>query len=105
MIERTVPASPRIRAGAQSTDLARTQEASRTWIHERAPRLRSLVRERHRREQVWAWLSLVTLIICWDASERLGERVSPPRARIAHVVEEDDVTRASAGSSGFVVDL
>ena len=85
MIERTLPVSPRIRAGAQSADPARN------WIHERAPRLRSLVRERHRREQVWAWLTLVTLIICWDASERLGERVSPPRTRIAHVSEDQEV--------------
>ena len=68
MIERTVPASPRIRAGAQSPDVAKTPETSRHWIHERAPRLRSLVRERHRREQVWAWLSLVTLIICSASS-------------------------------------
>ena len=37
-----------------------------------------------RREAVWAWLSLVTLVICWDASARLEERVSPPRVRIAH---------------------
>jgi hypothetical protein len=103
MIERTVPASPRIRAGAQSADVAKTQETSRNWIHERAPRLRSLVRERHRREQVWAWLSLVTLVICWDASERLGERVSPPRTRIAHVSDDQDVL-ARAGSA-FTVEL
>ena len=37
-----------------------------------------------RREAAWAWLSLVTLILCWDASSRLEERVSPPRVRIAH---------------------
>jgi hypothetical protein len=102
MIERTIPASPRIRAGTQSPDVAKTQETSRTWINERAPRLRSLVRERHRREQVWAWLSLVTLIVCWDASERLGERVSPPRARIAHVSEDQELFR---DGSSFTVDL
>ena len=102
MIERTVPASPRIRAGAQSPDVAKTQEASRNWIQDRAPRLRSLVRERYRREQVWAWLSLVTLIICWDASERLGERVSPPRARLAHVSDDQEIV--SEGSA-FTVDL
>lgn len=102
MIERTVATSPRIRAGAQSADVAKAQEASRSWIHERAPRLRSLVRERHRREQVWAWLSLVTLIICWDASERLGQHVSPPRARLAHVSEEQDLVR---DGSTFTVDL
>jgi hypothetical protein len=30
-----------------------------------------------RREKVWAWLSLVILLLCWDASIRLDERVSP----------------------------
>jgi hypothetical protein len=102
MIERALSASPRIRAGAQSPEAAKTQEAPRNWIHERAPRLRSLVRERHRREQVWAWLSLVTLIICWDASERLGERVSPPRTRIAHVADDQEILREG---SAFTVDL
>jgi hypothetical protein len=91
MIERSLPASPRIRAGAQSSEVAKTQDPTRSWIHERAPRLRTLVRERQRREQAWAWLTLVTLIICWDASERLGERVSPPRARIAHVSEDQEI--------------
>lgn len=98
MIERTLPITPRIRAGAPSPEVAKPQN----WIHERAPRLGSLVRERHRREQVWAWLSLVTLIICWDASERLGERVSPPRARLAHVSEDQEVFR---DGSVFTVDL
>jgi hypothetical protein len=102
MIERTLPASPRIRAGAQSPEVAKTQEPTRSWIHERAPRLRTLVRERHRREQAWAWLTLVTLIVCWDASERLGERVSPPRTRIAHVSDEQETM---PGASTFTVDL
>jgi len=65
-------------------------------MHERAPRLRALVRERHRREQAWAWLSLIVLIICWDASARLGERVSPPRTRIAHVMDDDEFARPTA---------
>jgi hypothetical protein len=99
MIERTNVPAPRLRAGTQ----AQTQpECPRNWIHDRAPRLRSLVRERHRREQAWAWLSLVTLIVCWDASSRIGERVSPPRPRLAHVVEEDEMFRADAS---FSVDL
>ena|SRR5688572_22339632 len=102
MIDRTVPASPRIRAGAHSPEVVKTQEPTRTWIHDRAPRLRSLVRERHRREQVWAWLSVVTLVICWDASERLGEQVSPPRTRIAHVSEDQELVR---GGPAFTVDL
>lgn len=90
MIERTLADSPRIRA--QSAAVVKTQEANRSWIQGRVPpRLRSFVRERNRREQVWAWLTLVTLIICWDASERLGERVSPPRTRVAHVSEDHEV--------------
>ncbi|MGH8186282.1 MAG: hypothetical protein ACREUC_06940 [Steroidobacteraceae bacterium] len=47
------------------------------------------VANRHRREAAWAWLSLVTLILCWDASARLEERVSPPRVRIAHAGDRD----------------
>jgi hypothetical protein len=43
-----------------------------------------------RRERVWAWLSLLTLIVCWDASARLDQRVSPPRVRIAHAGELSD---------------
>lgn len=102
MIERSLPASPRLRAGAQSPDVAKPQEATRTWIHDRAPRLPSRVRERHRREQVWAWLSVVTLVICWDASQRLDERVSLPRTRMAHVSEDQEVMRSD---SAFTVDL
>lgn len=49
-----------------------------------------------RREIAWAWLSLITLILCWDASERLDAKVSPPRVRIAHAGERDDHTRAGA---------
>jgi hypothetical protein len=91
MIERTLPATPRLRAGSQPQP---SPESSRSWIQERAPRLKTLVRERQRREQVWAWLSLVVLIICWDASARLEERVSPPRTRIAHALEEEMVPLA-----------
>jgi hypothetical protein len=99
MIERTSVPARRLRAGAQ----AQTQpEPARTWIHDRAPRLRGLVRERHRREQAWAWLSLVALIVCWDAASRIGEHVSPPRPRLAHAVEEDEMFRADAS---FSVDL
>jgi hypothetical protein len=43
-----------------------------------------------RREAMWAWLSLVTLVICWDASARLEARVSPPRVRIAHAGERSE---------------
>ena len=103
MIERSLSASPRIRAGAQFPEVAKTQEASRSWIHDRAPRLRSLARERHRREQAWAWLTLVMLIVCWDVSERLGERVSLPRTRIAHVSDDQEIMRGEV--SAFSVNL
>lgn len=98
MIERLAPATtPRVRAGSQPGP-----ESSRNWMLDRAPKLRSLVRERQRREQVWAWLSLVVLIICWDASSRLGERVSPPRSWTAHALDEEEMARPSAA---FTVDL
>ncbi|HKE95132.1 MAG TPA: hypothetical protein VKB34_12550 [Povalibacter sp.] len=43
-----------------------------------------------RLEILWAWASLLVLIICWDAAFRLDEHVSLPRMRIAHAVEEED---------------
>jgi hypothetical protein len=45
---------------------------------------------------MWAWLSLVTLVICWDASARLETRVSPPRVRIAHAGESRTEARPAA---------
>jgi hypothetical protein len=51
-------------------------------------------RGQRRREAMWAWLSLLTLVLCWDASARLETRVSPPRVRIAHVGESQ--SRAEA---------
>jgi hypothetical protein len=54
----------------------------------------SLIRQ-PRREKAWAWLSLVTLILCWDASIRLDERISPPRVRIAHMGEGAEVDIAT----------
>jgi hypothetical protein len=39
---------------------------------------------------MWAWLSLLTLVLCWDASARLETRVSPPRVRIAHAGERSE---------------
>lgn len=48
-----------------------------------------------RREKVWAWLTLFTLTLCWDASMRLDERVSPPRVRIAHIGEAAEVDSVS----------
>ena len=47
-------------------------------------------RGQQRRESMWAWLSLLTLVLCWDASARLETRVSPPRVRIAHAGERSE---------------
>jgi hypothetical protein len=85
--------SPRVRASQP----ARAVAAS-SWIHDRAPRIESATRERYRRERVWAWLSVLTLIICWDASARLDQHVSPPRVRMAHAGDADDSTRGSERS-------
>jgi hypothetical protein len=79
---------PRVRAITQPAQLA---TPPRSWIRDRAPRLRDAAEQRHRRERTWAWLSVVTLIICWDASTRLDQRVSPPRVRIAHAVDRDEL--------------
>lgn len=99
MIERPIPAIPRVRAGSQPQP---APEQPRHWMQDRARSFRTLARDRQRREQVWAWLSLVVLIVCWDASSRLEERVSPPRAKIAHVADDDGLFRTDAA---FSVDL
>jgi hypothetical protein len=61
--------------------------------HERRRAEESVLQSR--REKVWAWLTLVALILCWDACIRLDERVSPPRVRIAHIGEAADVESVS----------
>lgn len=100
MIERPIPASPRVRAGSLPQQPA--AEQPRHWMHDRAPSFKSLARDRQRREQAWAWLSLVVLIVCWDASSRLGERVSPPRPKLAHVLADDEFMPSA---SAITVDL
>lgn len=45
--------------------------------------------ESSRREVLWAWGSLLVLVICWDAAVRLDEHVSLPRVRLAHAVERE----------------
>ena len=90
MIE-TAPANPRIRAGSQSK-----RESPRHWMRDRAPSLRTLTRERRRREQVWAWLSLVVLIVCWDVSSRMEEPTSPPRSKVAQAIAEDEIFESTA---------
>ncbi len=97
MIERPIPTTPRVRAGSQAQPAA--AECPRHWMQDRAPSFRTLARDRQKREQVWAWLSLVVLIVCWDASSRLEERVSPPRPKLAHVVEDDEMFRSTASLS------
>lgn len=52
-----------------------------------------------RREAMWAWLSLVTLVICWDAAARLEMRVSPPRVRIAHAGERSESVDAGESAA------
>ncbi|HEY0943446.1 MAG TPA: hypothetical protein VGE08_25405 [Steroidobacter sp.] len=99
MIERPIPAIPRVRAGSQPQSAL---QSPRHWMNDRAPSLRTQARDRQRRERAWAWLSLVALIICWDTSSRLEERVSPPRAKLAHVVEEEELLPFAAR---FSVDL
>ena len=102
MIERPIPTNPRVRAGSLPQQPA--PEQPRHWMRDGAPSFKSLARDRQRRERVWAWLSVVVLILCWDASSRLGERVSPPRARVAHAVEEEEMFLVSS-SAPFSVDL
>lgn len=101
MIERPIPATSRVRAGSPPQPAL---DAPRHWMNERAPSFRALARDRQRRERAWAWLSLVVLIVCWDASARLDERVAPPRARVPHAVEEDELFLASSSGS-FRVEL
>lgn len=91
MIERHIAITPRVRAGSHSQPAL---EPARHWMQDRAPGFRSLTRDRQRRERAWAWLSLLVLIVCWDASSRLDAHVSPPRPRFAHVVEEAEMFRS-----------
>ena len=42
-----------------------------------------------RLEVLWALASFVVLILCWDAACRLDERISVPRVRISHALEEE----------------
>lgn len=44
---------------------------------------------KRRREQVLASLAFIMLIVAWDATLRLDERMSPPRMRMSHAVERE----------------
>jgi hypothetical protein len=76
--------APRIRAGARAEQRAGTPQS---WIHDQAPRLRAAARERRRRETVWAWLSVLMLIVSWDAATRLDGGVLPPRAEASGITD------------------
>ena len=54
--------------------------------------LRAIATQR-RREQLWAWASLLLLLVCWDASSRLDQKVSMPRPRLSHLVELEQEPR------------
>lgn len=47
-----------------------------------------------RRELLWAWLTALVLLICWDAATRLDQTVSAPRPRLSHVTEADERIKA-----------
>jgi len=50
---------------------------------------RAIAAGRQRRERILACLAFVMLIVAWDATLRLDERISPPRMRTSHAVEID----------------
>jgi hypothetical protein len=49
---------------------------------------------KRRREQMLAALAFVMLVVAWDATLRLDERVAPPRMRLSHAVERETETQA-----------
>ena len=63
------------------------------WNYSSLATSRSIVVARRRRERILACLALVMLIVAWDATLRLDERVSPPRTRMSHAVEIDGERR------------
>jgi hypothetical protein len=50
---------------------------------------RAIVLARRRRERVLACLAFVMLIVAWDVTLRLDERIAPPRMRLSHAVEHE----------------
>ena len=59
------------------------------WNHSTLARSRSVVVAKRRRERILACLAFAMLIVAWDATLRLDERMSPPRMRMSHAVEVD----------------
>lgn len=51
---------------------------------------------KRRRERILASLAFLMLIVAWDATLRLDERMSPPRMRLSHAVEVDGELRTMA---------
>jgi hypothetical protein len=50
-----------------------------------------------RRERILAGIAFLMLIVAWDATLRLDERMSPPRMRMAHAVEVESDLRRNGG--------
>ena len=47
------------------------------------------------RDVLWAWLSLVVLVLCWDAAARLDDTSSPSRrARMEEGAEGREIQKA-----------
>ena len=57
------------------------------WNYSNQATARSFARAKSRREQILACLAFLMLIVAWDATLRLDERVAPPRMRMSHAVE------------------
>lgn len=66
---------------------------------------RSLERARRVRERVLASLAFVMLVMAWDATLRLDERVAPPRMRVSHAVEQGGVAPSPQGEGGVRSEL
>ena len=81
-----------VRAGSTMRTVA--NDASRTPVSRIAHRAISLARRR--RERVLASLAFLMLIVAWDATLRLDERVAPPRMRLSHAVEHEIEPQAQA---------
>ena len=81
--------------------------SARSWTqsglgnHSSLARSRSLAAAKRWRERILASLAFVMLIVAWDATLRLDERMSPPRMRVSHAVEmEGEVQTIVARSEG-----
>ena len=71
------------------------EACSGAWNHAKRATAYSAAQARRRREHTLAWLAGIVLIVAWDATLRLDERVSPPRMRLSHAVEVESELQAS----------